>query len=228
MNVLFEIWLAFLTGFFSSFGHCVGMCGPLVSAFTLAGSSQTVSPAGAWWRLKPQLCYHAGRILTYTFLGMLAGGSSSLIGVLGSGSVSRGVMEIVGGSLMLMAGFWTLPVWPPFLTRWFLRLQIKNHFITGILLGFLPCGLVYAMLAKALAVSQPVTSSGVMLAFGLGTVPALLIVGIMAQWVTARLRKQVSWLAFFLMVAWAVFTIAQGVRHWHEGPHSHHHHSHSG
>lgn len=226
--MVFEIWLAFLTGFFSSFGHCVGMCGPLVSAFTLAGSPQSVSPDGAWWRLKPQLCYHAGRILTYTFLGTLAGGSSRLIGIFGSGSVSRGVMEVVGGTLMLVAGIWTLPVWPPFLTRWFVRLKIKNHFVTGLLLGFLPCGLVYAMLAKALTVSAPSGSAAIMLAFGLGTVPALLIVGIAAQWVTLRLRKQISWLAFFLMVTWAVFTISQGVRHWQEGPHLHHHDSSSG
>lgn len=193
------------TGFAVGFGHCIGMCGPIVIALTLKSPEKR--------RLLPHLLYNAGRIVTYTVLGGIVGASGSLTGlaahVMG---VQKGVMIITGLLIIvtgLVMGGW-LPMGRLFMSvsrdggwivRGYQRLsrvseQPSACFPLGLLLGLLPCGPVYtALLAAArLTMSDTTPATGflmgasAMAAYGLGTFPALILVARMSnvRWIRSR------------------------------------------
>lgn len=172
--------------------HCVGMCGGIVGALAMG------SPA----RWSMHLAYNAGRILSYALAGALVGslGAASL-GF--DGAVNFRVVLYVLANVMLIAlGFYLLGItralafterlgqtlWRRLqpLTRRFLPARsIGQAFPLGMLWGWLPCGLVYSALATALSSGSPQRGALLMLAFGLGTLPNLLLAGI----VLARLNE---------------------------------------
>lgn len=139
------------------------------------------------------LPYHLGRLTTYALLGAVAGGIGTglgqmrwfgplsglflaLAGVLFAAHAARRVFPVLSRRLPGLD-----PV-PPGLLRGVARLVGKcggNGFVLGVLLGFLPCGLLYAALAAATAGQSIVGGAVAMLAFGLGTVPVLLGVGVL-------------------------------------------------
>jgi sulfite exporter TauE/SafE len=148
--------------------HCLQMCGPIALV------------VGKGW---PAIQYHAGRIVTYMFLGLLAGRAGKALMFLG------GTATVIAGAAMLVAGLLmtgvarskdliTIRVGGRFsrLTGGLLRAG-RNRFLLGLALGFLPCGLVYAALLKAMHAAGPVAGALTMLAFGAGTSAALLAVG---------------------------------------------------
>ncbi|MEO8418972.1 MAG: sulfite exporter TauE/SafE family protein [Methylophilaceae bacterium] len=180
---------AFLVGLLGG-GHCVGMCGGIVSAVTIA------LPAS-----KPKtgflLAYNAGRILSYSAAGLLAGavGASSffLEHVLPIEKLLYGLASIMLVLLGLyLAGIWrgvTLlevaggTLWrrlQPY-SKYFLPVRtLPQAFALGTLWGWLPCGLVYSVLVAAIATGSPGRGGLLMLAFGIGTLPALLAMGMAA------------------------------------------------
>lgn len=171
--------------------HCVGMCGGIVSALAMG------APAG--WRLL--LAYNFGRILSYAAAGGLVGalGAASL-GLAGQVPVRQGLFLFA--NLMLIAmGLYLLgatralafteragqSLWQRIqpLTRRFLPARsVGQAFPLGALWGWLPCGLVYSALASSLAAGSASRGALMMLAFGLGTLPNLLLAGV----VLARLN----------------------------------------
>lgn len=190
-------WLvtAFVMGLLGG-THCVGMCGGLSSAFTYAlpeHSRQGVALVG--W----QLLYNSGRLLTYVLLGLFAG--FLLSGLQDLGVIGTAIRWFAGLFMMLLGAYlagWfqalaTLekigaPLW-----RWMAPLRqrllpIKHPgqaIAAGMLWGFLPCGLVYSAMALAITRAEPGQSALVMLAFGLGTLPTLLVTGT----ASAQLRR---------------------------------------
>jgi sulfite exporter TauE/SafE len=167
----------FLFGLLSGL-HCVQMCGPIV---LVIGPSR-----------RAQLAYHGGRILTYSALGALAGAAGGALGVVGrmaglaSGArIVSGVAMILAG--LLMIGFVRKPaliqIKSPRFTRAAGRLLTapRGKFAVGLVLGFLPCGLIYAALLKALDAATALSGAATMAAFGLGTAAALLAVGFAAS-----------------------------------------------
>jgi len=188
---LFAAYL--LTGVTIGFGHCIGMCGPLVISFSLSLGRKDATV--------PHLLYHCGRILTYTVLGaaMGASGSFTIIAV-HVGALQVGAMLFAGGVVIVMGlamGEWVPqirilnPQCTPFgpLARLFKELSRRtsamSYLLLGLMLGLLPCGPVYTALlgAAGAGMAAPHILQGMftgmilMAAFGLGTVPALFIVG---------------------------------------------------
>lgn len=173
-------------------GHCVGMCGGIVGAFVSARSN-TSSPA---WRLN--LAYNAGRIGSYSVAGAIAGTVGSLGSMLGDFPLLR-IGLLVFANLMLVAlglyltGFTRLLAWPerlgqslwrriqPITGRFLPVRSAVDAFPLGVLWGWLPCGLVYSALATSVAAGSASRGALVMFAFGLGTLPNLMLAGLLAD-----------------------------------------------
>lgn len=184
-------------------GHCAGMCGGIVGALSLQ------SPAGKP-SLVVHLAYNLGRIASYTVAGMLAGAVGYAAGNLMA--LQRGLY--VFASLMLVAlGLYLLgatqtlafvekggqALWQriqPFTGRFLPVRGVAQALPLGVLWGWLPCGLVYSALTTALASGSALRGAATMLAFGLGTLPNLLLAGLLLarfrRFAQARVTKVVS------------------------------------
>ena len=221
IDSLFAAYL--LTGITIGFGHCIGMCGPLVISFSLNLGQRNATV--------PHLVYHCGRILTYTALGAVMGatGSFTFIAV-HVGFVQRAAMFVAGAIVIAMGlavGEWVPQIrllnpqctsFGP-LSRLFKKLSQSNSAMSylplGLMLGLLPCGPVYtALLGAARAgmaaphILQGVfTGMSLMAAFGLGTVPALFIVGKAANSGWMKFRTKFNQAGAVLMVVLGIYYI---------------------
>lgn len=196
---------AFLVGLLGG-GHCVGMCGGIVSAVSMHLPSQPKNVPKKPQKILFLIAYNLGRILSYTLAGMLAG----LIGA--SSFFLNHVLPIqhllyLMSSLMLillglyLAGFWygitTIEnagraLWAklqPYSKRYIPVQNLKQAFFLGGLWGWLPCGLVYSVLIAAMATGSALNGGLLMLAFGLGTLPTLLAMGMTAVKLKAALQN---------------------------------------
>jgi uncharacterized protein len=199
-----ELFPPFAVGFVGSL-HCLGMCGPLIVAYSLhlSGTGTAAVPgevkAGMWHHIS----FHAGRLATYGFLGALAAGLFYLANLTLVFWQVRGGLTVIGGMLMIVLGLVLLKVLPlpGFLTRLLgkegivgkgaplLRgKQLTSRIGLGIATGFLPCGLSWAMIAKAAATQNIPLGFLTMVAFGLGTVPVLFLTGMTASFISIRTR----------------------------------------
>jgi sulfite exporter TauE/SafE len=201
---------AFLVGLLGG-THCVGMCGGIVGALSLQLPGQATP-----WRFL--LGYNGGRVVSYTAGGILAGavGSGGLLlnGVLPVQQVLYGLASLLLVALGLyLAGLWQAVVYieraggwlwkqlQPY-TKHFLPVQtVPQSFALGLLWGWLPCGLVYSVLVLALASGSALQGGTLMLAFGLGTLPNLLAMGLFARQIKAFMQKPAVRITAGLMVA---------------------------
>lgn len=188
---------AFLIGLLGGV-HCVGMCGGIVGALTI----QTPGRRRAW---RLHLTYSAGRIASYA----VAGAAMGLIGSMGLFFervlpiqlllyVFANLLLVLLGLYLAGAGNLLLPLeglgarlWrriQPYSARLLPADTAGKAFALGALWGWLPCGLVYSLLATAMLSGDAGTGSLVMLAFGLGTLPNLLLAGMVFK----RLRDITS------------------------------------
>lgn len=192
--------------------HCAGMCGPLALALPMTGSSRTTFVAG-------RLAYNLGRILTYCALGAVFGLLGQTIAFAGFQrwiSIIAGVAILAG--LLLSTRFATsLPV-ARFVTR--IKsglgslLRQRSLFATlalGSLNGLLPCGLVYAACAGAVATGGLLSGAEYMAAFGLGTVPMMLGIGLIGQKLQFTLRFKLQRLIPASVAVVAVLLILRGL-----------------
>jgi uncharacterized protein len=201
---MIEIWFAFIAGAAGSF-HCIGMCGGIVAALSMAGDHRDFG-----FRLRSQLCYNLGRICTYTLLGALAGVIGSSLDLMAMKSAS--LFFLVGANLFVIAiglssalGLGALNLsslegrGARFLAAPLKRTLAANSplaaFPLGLLLGLLPCGLVYAPLVAAAATESLFFGAATMAALGLGTLPVLLIFGTASSAFSCRLRSTMLRLA---------------------------------
>jgi len=187
--------------------HCVQMCGPIVLSYSVSLESLAKPQAMGLFPslLGNHLAYNIGRILTYSALGAIAGFTGETMGVIGRISGLTHVLALVAGVSMIVIGIVMLGCLPsrPLANKLlrvpasFLRSAgalIKSpgavkRFILGLLLGFLPCGLVYAALMKAMATGAPVFGALTMFAFGLGTASSLLTIGTLSSTIRLRLNR---------------------------------------
>jgi len=194
--------------------HCVQMCGPLVLTYSVAlkQSAGSLAPASRYRLLASHLAYNAGRILTYSALGAIAGLAGGTMGFVGRLAGFSGVATTVAGGLMILAGLVMLNVIPAsallgadalrFASRLLRPLGslvsspgVANRFVLGLALGFLPCGLVYAALFKAVATANAWHGALSMFAFGLGTAGSLLALGVFSSVLSPKLNRWGSQLA---------------------------------
>ncbi len=196
--------LYFSTGFTIGFGHCIGMCGPIVISFSLNLKENSI--------FAPQVLYHLGRIITYAILGGIVAIAGSLTMITANiDALQKGVMMFTGILIMLMglamAGW--IPLGKIFgdhsgpgglISKGFGKLlKVQSsliYFPLGLLLGLLPCGPVYTALLGAARAGMDAVSPhqgvfagmGLMAAFGCGTVPALFLAAKLADlgWIKSR------------------------------------------
>jgi len=226
MSPIDPLIAAFLaSGVAVGFGHCIGMCGPVVVCLSLNLPRQRLLPC--------HLLYHCGRIVTYVLMGGAAGAVGSFVQVAGSMAGVQKAAMIATGLMMVVMGA-AMTGWVPapavfkqgrgLAARTFARLSKLNstgvYFPIGLALGLLPCGPVYtALLAAAGAGMQaghPLAAAtkgmAVMAAFGIGTVPALLVVAKAASIAWLRWRTAIYRVGAFLVIVSGIYIVAQGFR----------------
>lgn len=171
--------------------HCAGMCGGIVGALSLGGPPR--------WSF--HLAYNGGRLLSYMLAGALAGG----LGALGLGLEAqwpvRSTLYVAANLMLIALGLYlaglsgVLALTERLGQRLWVRLQplgrrflpvrrVTQAWVLGLIWGWLPCGLVYSALVSALTAGDAGRGAALMLAFGLGTLPNLLLAGLFA----ARLK----------------------------------------
>jgi sulfite exporter TauE/SafE len=228
--LLSGLFLAFATGLVSSFGHCLGMCGGIVAIYSARRPALVVpgeNRPGIATRIGALAPLHAGRILTYTFLGVLVGFAGSLLDQVGGMIGWQGVFSVGVGLVMVLVALSLMGVLPPVevvlasvasraspmkrMRGLFGRRSVWSTLALGILWGFLPCGLVFAMLVVAAGTQTLWGGALTMLAFGLGTAPTLLGFGLAANMLSPQLRARLQSFAAILILLFAIQTILRGL-----------------
>jgi sulfite exporter TauE/SafE len=226
-DILYLIYLS--TGFTVGLGHCIGMCGPIVVSLTLNLSGKGV--------ILPNFLYNSGRIITYLLMGGVMGATGSFAIVTANiASLQKAVMIVAGGLIVIMG--LAMSGWIPlgrifgnhfspggFIAKSFSRLsRVKSNtvfFPLGLWLGLLPCGPVYTALIGAAragmeaktAVEGAVIGAGLMLSFGVGTVPALIMVAKLADLSWLKSREIVNKFSSVLMILMGVYFIIKAIRY---------------
>jgi sulfite exporter TauE/SafE len=221
---MLDLLLVAALGFLGSFGHCVGMCGPLTVAFSLSGKE---SNAKSW---QQQLYFHAllniGRILSYAIAGAAIGAIGSVLVASGQfaglDSDLRRWLAILTGMILVWMGIVqikpeglpNIPFINPMamvglhqrLSNAMIKLSLHSHPLTPALLGMtwglIPCGFLYTAQIKAAETSNMTQGALTMLAFGIGTLPSMLGIGVFAGLLSRDRRSQL-----FRMGGWITLTI---------------------
>ncbi|MFM2096302.1 MAG: hypothetical protein RIS70_3426 [Planctomycetota bacterium] len=201
---MIELGLLLISGMLGS-SHCLGMCGGFVLALARPGRS--------WGHnFFRQSCYTLGRVSTYAFLGAVAGWAGNrFVAIQQVGTQGAGVLAVLAGLLLCCQGLMAVGWWPRLLRAdlkggcsWLSILRpvlagqnARDVFVAGVFTGFIPCGLVYSMLALAASSHGVVAGLTKMIAFGLGTAPALVLVGTsgvaVPHWLRLRLWRIAAW-----------------------------------
>jgi sulfite exporter TauE/SafE len=175
-------------GLAGSLVHCVGMCGPFVLGQVAAGVERHASGTyGEWRRLAGAALapYHLGRFTTYTALGAAAGAATALFTSTAAFAWLSGGLLAVAASVMILQAFGIAVGARSSTGSALARIAgplLSSHtraarYALGVVLGFLPCGLLYGALAAAAGTGSAPEGALAMAAFALGTVPALVAVG---------------------------------------------------
>ena len=204
-------------------GHCLGMCGGLMGALTLA-----IPPEQRARRLRLLLAYNLGRILSYAAAGLLIG----LAGWAVASSPAAMLLRVLAGLLLIVMGLYLAGWWSgltrieavgrhlwrhlqPVASRLMPVSSLPRALLLGAVWGWLPCGLVYSTLLWASSQGSPGESALLMLAFGLGTWPVLLATGMAAERLTALLRRRgVRVAGGLLVILFGIWTLPGPHQHW--------------
>jgi sulfite exporter TauE/SafE len=214
--------LALTTGLIGGFGHCIGMCGPLVasSALHTSSSGRVSSPE----RLLPQVLYNSGRVTTYGAVGAVMGFAGSFVNVATRlAGIQNGVM-IAAGIIMAVMGLNILGIAGG--TAWlerhnalvlgtakkiFPRRTVWKYYPLGLVLGLLPCGLSYTAFVAAAGAGSATAGLWTTLFFGIGTVPALALFGVLVSYFGSRMRRSVQKAGGTLVLIMGLYYIVKGI-----------------
>ena len=209
--IISALGLGFASGF-----HCIGMCGPIALSLGLTKKQATN------YYLQ-NLTYQFGRIVTYSFLG-------AVLGIVGKGFQMAGFQQYltiaVGISLILMAifsfGGKDFASKIPFFSKFLLKVKMnlgkllqkadyRSRFSTGILNGFLPCGMVYMALTASLASGGIWQSATFMALFGLGTLPFMFAIVLLGNLMTTAFRIKILKFVPVMMIVLGGLFILRGL-----------------
>ena len=206
-----ELWAAFLLGLVGSV-HCAGMCGPLALAVPSTGNNRTgfaLSRAG----------YNLGRITAYAIIGFFFGAIGRTVALAGF----QRWASLLTGAVILLAVLPTAKLgfrWPAapavsYFKSLFSKLLRQRSFssiyLLGFLNGFLPCGLVYVAGASAVALGSMPGAVGYMVAFGFGTVPMMLGIGLLGRGVQISVRTRLQKLVPVCVVVVGLLLMLRGM-----------------
>jgi len=211
MDILYTaLGLGLLTGF-----HCIGMCGPIAIALPLNKRTWGTRIFSALW-------YNIGRTITYAGLGFV-------FGILGAGFSLAGFQKWIS---IIMGIFMIATVAFPKinhvlyrgtgdskfmnsikkqLAKYFQQASYKSLFITGLLNGLLPCGMVYMALAGAIGVGSLQGAVLFMILFGLGTIPMMFLLSMIGNFATIKLKHIVNKIIPFVVVIVGALFILRGL-----------------
>lgn len=208
----------FVAGLAGSVVHCVGMCGPFVLGQVMGDAQAIGAGYGEWRRLAGAALapYHLGRFTTYTALGALAGGATALFTANAAFAWLASCLLVLAAGLMLAQAFGmavasSSPLAGP-LNRLAAPLaqarSVPGRYALGVVLGFLPCGLLYGAIAAAGGTASAAEGALAMAAFAAGTTPALVAVGWGGMIMRRRLHAMARWIAAPLLLANAALLLA--------------------
>jgi sulfite exporter TauE/SafE len=209
--------------------HCLGMCGGIVAALNLGTGVETPGKRKSLFGYN--LLYNFGRIISYGLVGLVAGslGSELLHANPAAGRLLAAAFMVALG--LYLANWWRgLAVLEKFGQKLWRRIQplsqrllpVRNPgqaFLLGLLWGWLPCGLVYAVVAWALTAGSAIEGALLMLGFGIGTLPAMLVAGnalqVFGSWVRSPRVRAAAGLS---IIAFGVYSgiSALSPRHLHD------------
>lgn len=193
----------FLAGLVGGFTHCSGMCGPFVMTQVIGKMNKVPRDSmGQFKRLQGAalIPYHLGRSSTYVFLAVISSYSAKHIFSVVEFRVVSIVLLVVAAIVFLSLGLGIANKYLP------LKLQNSNNtgiiaklskplfekptgasgYLLGVILGFIPCGLIFAALMAVVTIGNPIAAAFAMLAFAIGTIPALFIIGLGSNYLSRR------------------------------------------
>lgn len=197
--------------------HCIGMCGPLVSgSFIRLGQGAR--------RPLPYLIYQLARVGVYTLMGVIAAWAGVALISTGGIGAAQGIVQLVAGLVIMVIGLeigafmpWRLrtPGLPVALMgRWLQRIArsgpVTGALLGGILNGFIPCPLSFAVVVRATTAPSPLEGGLMMLFFGLGTVPSMFFISVIFGLLGGNTRLLLLRGAAFSVVLMGGFTAWQG------------------
>jgi sulfite exporter TauE/SafE len=215
------IVMGFTTGLLGA-GHCIGMCGSLVGALSLSATGRR----GGW---SFHLLYNVGRLITYTLIGALVGWLGSALAYTDRFHVITRTLLVVSDLFIILVGLGTAGLFAglnvarldfPGLLRAMTKAVQRLRQLTpalaalplGLLFGFLPCGYLYAVAITAAQSADVTTGALLLLAFGIGTVPALLLFGTATQWLGSRARVWMLRVAGLLVAGMGAINLFRHLR----------------
>ena len=216
MNSEFNLAMAFATGIFGAF-HCLGMCSGINGGFFVG--------YGGFPGMAPVVSFHAMRIAVYTVLGV----AGALLGqvLIQAGIVGKlqGILMILAGVLVTLLGLnlfgvfgFRSPLRPRPMT---VDLKVQSGpdnglgrifpLVAGLFNGLVPCSLVFSVAVKAASTADPLRAGSLMLAFGAGTLPAMVGLSMMGSYIGTRIRGLMVKLAGLTVILLGLWTIYEGV-----------------
>lgn len=213
--IINDFFSAFLIGILGA-GHCIGMCSGIASALSFSISPNQKNG------LLSLLLYNLGRISSYSIAGFIFAASSSVLVIWMGGKESLIYLRIFAAFMMLLLAFYIARLWNGLLIverggqfLWRFIKPLAQYFLPlkhpilafplGFFWGWLPCGLVYSTLVWAISTADAVNGLMIMLGFGLGTLPAMMLVGSLSHKLKNILNKQ--WFRYSSGVVLAIFAL---------------------
>ena len=211
----------FVVAFLGSVGHCIGMCGGFILAYSSAKIGEDWSKAHQGLA---HFLYNIGRVTSYVFLGAIFGliGSAFVISLTTWGFLLLFVgviMILMGLSLMgklkflsaLEANISQYKIYGFLFRKLIHSKSLPSFYGLGVLNGLIPCGLVYIFGTFALASGSMFSGMLVMAVFGIATIPTLFTFGFIASFIQkSSFRKTALSIASFLVIAYGVFSLVKG------------------
>jgi uncharacterized protein len=211
-----DLLLMLTLGFLGSFGHCASMCGTLAVALATDSSADQDSWQQAWW-------FHGamnfGRVLSYGLGGAILGGMSAAVissgQFIGIGSQLRSIIALLAGLLLIASGLgqvfpgeWPLPKFASTCRR-SIQKTAQQPWLLGILWGLMPCGFLYTAQLKAIESGSISQGALIMLAFGLGTAPVMLGIGVSAGYLSLERRSQLRRAGGWIAIVVGILTLGR-------------------
>jgi len=216
-----DLIIILTTAFLGGVGHCIGMCGGIVVAYT----SAKIEPTSSYiQQTASHLSYNFGRVATYSILGAIFGFVGQVVAFT---PTTKGVLFVLTGILMILAGlslvgnikFLNSAEWSVSKYGWYQNsfrklISSKSYgsfFLLGMLNGIIPCGLVYSFAIFAASTASPLYGAIVMAIFGLATIPALFFLGFITKFLQrGSLRGTMMKLAALLVILYGGMTLFKG------------------
>jgi sulfite exporter TauE/SafE len=216
-----DLIIIITTAFLGSVGHCIGMCGGIVVAYS---STKIDQKSNYTQQTFSHLAYNFGRVTTYAILGAIFGFIGQVVAFT---PTTKGLLFVLTGVLMVLAGLslfgnmkflnsaeWSVSKYPWY-QKSFRKLMSSQTYISfyllGLLNGIIPCGLVYSFAIFAASTANPLAGALVMATFGLATIPALFFLGFITKFLQkGSLRGTMMKLAALLVILYGGITLYKG------------------